>query len=188
MPFPFSGPTDVSGEQEGELRVLGVDDARADAVFEALSSSTARSVLAAVYETPGTASELAERTDHSLQTATYHLDALEAADLIRVADTQYSEKGTEMDIYAPPEDPVIVFVGTKERRRGFLDLFKRLIGATAILILVAAWIFTTYAGGMLADGGGRSSVERLVLLPGVEFLMGGLLILALIVVWWFWSR
>ena len=39
---------DVSGEQEGDLRVLGVDDDEMSAVFSALGSDTARSVLSSI--------------------------------------------------------------------------------------------------------------------------------------------
>lgn len=187
MPFPFAGSADVPGEQEGEFRVFGVTDTEMDIIFEALSSATARSILAAIYDSPATASELSERTNNSIQTVTYHLEALEEADLIQIAETQYSEKGTEMDVYAPPDEPVVVFVGTEERKSGLLDLLKGLVGATGILVLVSVWIFTTYAEGMLA-GGGRSFIEVVILLPGLEFLFGGLFALTLTALWWIWSR
>lgn len=186
MPFPFSGSSDAAGQQEGEMRVLGLDDGEMESVFEALSSSTARSVLRAIHDSPATASELADRTDNSLQTVAYHLDSLVEADLVRVADTAYSEKGTEMDVYAPAEDPVVVFVGTEDRKTGLLDLLGRLAVVAGILVLVSAWIFDTRGGGRLATDGG-SLFELVFAVPGLGFLAGGLFVLAFVVVWWIWT-
>lgn len=187
MPFPFARSAGVSGEQEGEFRVFDVTDKEMDTIFEALSSPTARSILTAIYDSPATASELAERTDNSIQTTTYHLEALEEADLIQVAETQYSKKGTEMNVYAPPEEPVVLFVATDERKSGLLNLLKGLVGATGILVLVSTWIFSTYAEGMLA-GGGRSFTKIVISLPGLEFLVGGLFALTLTILWWIWTK
>lgn len=80
-------------------------------VFEALSSETARTILEALYDRPGTASELADRVDTSIQNVHYHLQKLQSADLVDVVDTCYSTKGAEMDVYAPTNDPLVLSVG-----------------------------------------------------------------------------
>jgi len=179
---------DVTGEQDGEIQVLGVDeDATAD-VFEALSSDTARRVLTAIYDEPAPPSELADRLDISLQNVSYHLDNLEDAGVVRVADTRYSEKGKEMNVYAPANDPVVVFVGTEERKTGLRDLLKRLVGATGVLVVVSALMFVFQAFGQPGGAGDDPTILELLSFPGVEFLLGGVFVLGLVVLWWAWNR
>jgi DNA-binding transcriptional ArsR family regulator len=129
---------DPDGEQSGALRVVDVDDERADAVFEALASETTRAILAAVHREPSTPSELAERADTTVQNAMYHIEKLREADLLRVADTRYSSRGKEMRVYAPAENPTVVFVGTDERRDGLLTRLKRLLGGLAVIVAAVA--------------------------------------------------
>jgi DNA-binding transcriptional ArsR family regulator len=88
-----------------------VDVTAAGDVFDALSSGTARDVFAALYDDPRPVSELADAVGTSLQNVDYHLDRLEAAGLVEVADTRYSSKGVQMDVYAPVGGALVVVAG-----------------------------------------------------------------------------
>lgn len=175
---------DVSARQEGEIQVLGVDEEETADVFDALSSDTARRVLTVIYDEPGPPSALAERLDMSLQNVSYHLENLEDAGVVEVADTRYSEKGKEMNVYAPGDDPVVVFVGTKTRKTGFIDLLKRLVGASGLLLLGSVLLYIYQGFGVGAGGGNGSVIRSLLSVPGFEFLLGGLVTLGLVVFWW----
>ncbi|RLM42510.1 ArsR family transcriptional regulator [Haloarcula sp. Atlit-47R] len=129
--LPSRGP-DTSTSQDGELQVVGVDE-DVSAVLDALSSETAREILNTVYEEPGTPSELADRLDMSIQKVSYHLEKLEDEELIAVAGVQYSEKGQEMKVYEPPEDPLVLFVGTQERKQSLRSLVRRVLPVIGIL-------------------------------------------------------
>lgn len=183
---------DVSAKQEGEIQVLGVDEDETADVFEALSSETARHILTAIYDEPAPPSELADRLDLSLQNVSYHLDNLEDAGVVQVADTRYSEKGKEMSVYAPADDPVVVFVGIKKRKTSFLHLLKRLVGATGLLFLASVVLYLYQIGGRSgagdAGGGGEPATLPILYLPGLEFLLGGFFVLGLVVLWWVWNR
>ena len=179
---------DVTGEQEGEIQVLGVDEDDSADVFEALSSDTARRVLTAIYDESAPPSELADRLDISLQNVSYHLDNLEEAGVVRVADTRYSEKGREMNVYAPADEPVVVFVGTEERKTGFRDLLKRLVGATGFLFVISSLLFAFQAFGRPGGAGDELTILELLSFPGLEFLLGGLFVLGLVVLLWVWNR
>lgn len=85
-----------------------------DGVVGALQSDVARRLLDALYEEPGVASGLADRVGTSLQNVQYHLGRLEEANLVRVAGTWYSEKGAEMDVYAPAGRPLLLVAGSEE--------------------------------------------------------------------------
>lgn len=124
---------DVSASEDAEPRVVGVGEAAADEVFAALSSSTARELYATLAEDPAHPSALAERVDTSLQNAQYHLEKLEAADLVEVVDTAYSEKGREMDVYAPADAPLVVFAGDEDDQSLLRQALGRLLGGLGVL-------------------------------------------------------
>ncbi|WP_435095877.1 ArsR/SmtB family transcription factor [Halarchaeum sp. P4] len=128
--FPFQ--SDVDADTDGS-RLLGIDEEAADEVFDALSSRTARAILAAVYEEPRPASDLADAADTSLQNTRYHLDSLRDAGLVTVADTWYSERGTEMKVYAPANDSVVVMAGDEETTRSAFDALKRFLGSVGAI-------------------------------------------------------
>ena len=108
-PFPLRTP--VASSADETPRLVDLDDDVADEVFEALSAGTARELLAACYDDPATASELAEEVDTSLQNARHHLDTLLEAGLVEVVDTWHSTKGREMDVYGPASYPLVIVLG-----------------------------------------------------------------------------
>lgn len=132
--LPFRPDPDTSHEP----RLVDIDDEEtADKVFAALSSETAREILSELYENPATASDLAEAVDTSLQNGRYHLEKLQAAGLIEAVDTWYSSRGTEMTVYAPASDPLVVTAGGEEHTSVLQDAMKRLVGAVGVLGLAS---------------------------------------------------
>ncbi len=59
---------------DGDPRVVGLGSEEADELIAALSSSTARRILAALHEDPAPPGELADPVDTSLRNAQYHLE------------------------------------------------------------------------------------------------------------------
>lgn len=118
----------------GEPRVVALDSAEVDDIFETLSSDTRRAILKALYEGPSTPSELATLTDTSLQNVHYHLEKLSAVDLIEAIDTRYSSKGKEMQIYAPTNDPLI-FVESEETQSRVESSLERIVGVLSVLAI-----------------------------------------------------
>lgn len=185
--------SDVESEQNGELRTLWLDSDEAGDLLSSLASDTARAILTALHEDPATASEIATRVDTSLQNARHHLGNLEEAGLVRVADTRYSEKGREMKVYAPSEDPMVVFVGREERRKGFVDSLRQLVPVATLLALVSVlvhWLVTPGTGSQfggdlprVGDSLGGAGGGLLGVPAGLVFFAGGLLVLTLIAAW-----
>jgi DNA-binding transcriptional ArsR family regulator len=95
-------------EVDADPRVLDLD-AGAE-VFGALTSGTARALLANLYDSPAPPSELASGLGTSVQNLGYHLDRLESAGLVEAVGSRYSEKGAEMDVYAPAGAPLVIRV------------------------------------------------------------------------------
>ena len=174
-----------------EPRVLDIADDDADDVLAALSTETARDLLAAAYEEPRPASELADDADTSLQNARYHLEKLIDAGLIEVADTWYSERGTEMKVYAPTNGPVAVVAG--EESRSLRDALTSFLGGVAILGVASAavqWLLTRTdgnSGQMQAtdapEAADPGTIGSLATEPGLLFFTGGLLVLLVLWVW-----
>jgi DNA-binding transcriptional ArsR family regulator len=131
--FPLRSPVELG---DREPRLVDMDDERADEVFEALGSGTTRRVLSALHEEPRTASDLADVTDTSVQNAQYHLGKLQDVDLIEPVDTWYSERGTEMTVYAPADEALVLFAG-EDRSRSLRSLLTRVVGSVGLLSLVS---------------------------------------------------
>ncbi|MDG5761492.1 helix-turn-helix domain-containing protein [Natronococcus sp. A-GB1] len=103
--FPFRSEPE---SEEGQPRIVDLEGEDADAVFGALSSTTARRIYAQVDDEPSTPSDIAEAIDSSIQNVRYHLENLEEAGLVTVVDTWYSSRGNEMSVYAATDGPLIV--------------------------------------------------------------------------------
>jgi DNA-binding transcriptional ArsR family regulator len=191
--------TSASSEQDGEPRTLWLDSDDTGELLSSLSSETARAILTELHDEPKTASEVASTVDTSLQNARHHLSNLEQTGAIRVADTRYSEKGREMRVYAPSEEPLVVFVGRKERKHSFLDSLRALVPAVAVLGLVSLLVQqlvtptfdrNTDISGQLprvGDALGSSGAAPLGAPPGLIFFAGGLLVLLFVLAWQRWS-
>ena len=132
----------VSLDDGREPRLVDLEDDVADDVFQALSSGTTRKIFSALHETPQTASDLADVTDTSVQNVQYHLEKLVDADLVEVVDTWYSERGTEMKVYAPTDEALVLFAG-RDKQSSLRALLKRVVGAVAMLLpasAAVAWV------------------------------------------------
>lgn len=126
-------PLQSSVERGEGSRVVGIREDAADEVFEALSSRTAREILAALYEEPDTASSVADEVGTSLQNATYHLEKLVGADLVEVADTWYSEQGREMKVYAPATESLVVFASDEASKPSLKERLMNVLGVLGVL-------------------------------------------------------
>lgn len=189
--LPSSRP-EVTAEQDGDVRLLGLDEEDADAVLEALSSATARTILRRLHDEPLAPSEIADREELSIQNVTYHLQKLAAAELIDVVGTQYSEKGREMAIYGPASEPLVVFVGTDERKLGLRQLLARFVGVTGLLAVLSIVVHSLLEGDLpylsftAAGGAGGAAVEPPLPIATAAFV-GGFAMLLVLFAWRYWE-
>jgi DNA-binding transcriptional ArsR family regulator len=132
----LQGPTATPDERP---RVLDIRETDADEVIDSLSSETRRAVLRELFDDPGTPSEIADRVDTSVQNVNYHLTNLTEAGLVEGIDERYSEKGQEMTVYGPANDP-IVFVGDAEARPDLERSVRRIVGGVALIGVAALFV------------------------------------------------
>ncbi len=123
----------VTRDEDREPRLVDLDEETADEVFEALSSGTTRSIFLSLHQNPQTASDLADETETSVQNIQYHLGKLKDADLVEVVDTWYSERGTEMKVYAPKDDSLVLFAG-RDKQSTLRSLLNRVAGVLTLLV------------------------------------------------------
>ncbi len=188
-------PPDVRGNGEAP-QVVGADSDAADDLLGVLSSETARAVLEALHDDPATASELAERLDASVQTVHYHLGNLSEAGVVEVAGATTSEKGREMDLYAPAGGPVVVFAGDEDDGDRLRDALKRLVGAFGVLALVSLLVQELLGGGVRRLWESTESTDDVMVAettreaagvePGLAFFAGGAVVLLVGFAVWYW--
>ncbi len=150
--FPFRSETNA---EDGAPRVVDLEGEDADAVFAALSSTTARRIYAHVDGEPATPSDIAEAVDSSIQNVRYHLEKLEDAGLVQVVDTWYSSRGNEMSVYATTDGPLIV-TSDESRATRLKEALSRLLGGVGVLAggsLLVQYAATRWFGAT----GGRST-------------------------------
>jgi predicted ArsR family transcriptional regulator len=106
--FPYQRPVDHAPREQ---TIINVTEDGPDAVLQVLSSETARNILGVIAEDPATTSDIATTVDTSLQNAQYHLNHLQAADLVEAVETWYSAKGKEMTVYGVTTEELVVQFG-----------------------------------------------------------------------------
>ncbi|MFC4439186.1 MULTISPECIES: helix-turn-helix domain-containing protein [Natrialbaceae] len=162
--FPFRSEPSTG---EGQPRVVDLEGEDADAVFGALSSTTARRIYARLDDEPGTPSDVADAIDSSIQNVRYHLENLEGAGLVEVVDTWYSSRGNEMSVYATTDGPLIV-TSDESRASQLRTALSRLIGGIGALaggsLLVQHGVTRWFGTGTESDGfvptGGEDSADE----------------------------
>lgn len=175
---------------EAGPRVIGLEGEEADDLLAAMSSETARELLGVLHRDPAAPSELADRVGTSLQNTQYHLEKLEDAGAVEVVDTVYSEKGREMNLYAPADQPLVVVAGGGEDTASLRSAIGTLVSGLGIVGLLAVLV-QSLAGqestdsaddGMtmaaaeatpVAEGGGGFDLLGLLTEPGILFFLGG---------------
>lgn len=144
------GQTTVTVPETAEVWDLTSEEA--GKAIKTLGADTAREILACLYEQPQTASELANATENSLQNVNYHLQNLVEAGLIEVGDTRYSQKGTEMKIYTPTTNAVLLLSQESVASR-IKQMLARLVTGIGALAIGAIVFRTLVVGGLITVPG-----------------------------------
>lgn len=158
--------------EKREPRLVELDEDTADEVFEALSSGTTRQIFLELHEAPQTTSDLADAVDTSVQNAQYHLEKLQDVELVEIVDTWYSERGSEMKVFAPKDESLVLFAG-RDKQHALRRLLDRVVGALGVLVpssvlvgLAAQWHNATSSDAATGgeptgdtDGGGADGAD-----------------------------
>lgn len=132
--FPIRGDYDVDLEEPVVVE-LGSD--KAEVYLDALSSKTTRDVFVELHGNPSTISDLSNEFEDSIQNIKYHVEKLQESNLVEETGTDYSEKGNEMNVYAPTNEAVVLLAGKEETKSNIKDSVKPM-GAFAIISIVVS--------------------------------------------------
>lgn len=95
-------------------------------VTQALTNEKALKMLEMLADKPMSATTLSEKMGLPLTTIKYNLDSLIEADLIKVKETKWSQKGREIKIYEPVQKLIVVVPGTKNvDRSSVMGMLKK---------------------------------------------------------------
>jgi len=175
-------------EPREDKKIVGFTDQESGKIFETLASETTRDILERVYNQPGTTSEIAEGVNTSIQNAKYHLDKLEDAELIEVAETWYSEQGNEMKVYVPTNESVVVFAGDEDRQSIIRETLSRLLGIAGVLTVSSILVERVVRVHEVSFTTDQTSpvwsvipiTEPIFIAPGLLFFVGGSVVLLLV--------
>lgn len=182
-------------ESDPDPTIVRLTEDGGDDLLSALSSSTARRILEQLRASPSPPSKLADETETSLQNIHYHLDKFEAADAIEVVDMVYSEKGREMNVYAPTGEPLVLIASSEDDRQNLVDALSTLLGSIGVLTLMSVAVQELiervfYPGGptTAAPNGGQYAMPPMTnVAPPVGlyvFIVGFVMLLS----WFVWQR
>lgn len=120
-------------------------------VTQALSNEKALKMLEMLADKPMSATTLSEKMGLPLTTIKYNLDSLIEADLIKVKETKWSQKGREIKIYEPVQKLIVVVPGTKNvDRSSVMGMLKKYLGLFMGAVFAATGIeYLTRRMGML---------------------------------------
>lgn len=149
-------------ERPADPDLVGLDDDTADQIFDALAAETSRAILSACYERPRTASDLADELDTSIQNTSYHLDKLEAAELLAPVETRYGTNGRELTAYGPTREAIVLVAGDSSFRERLETAARRLF-APVVLVALASIV----AGVLAGTDWGFGPVEDAAPQPGM---------------------
>lgn len=142
--LPLKPAPGTASDRELEPRLVGFEDESAEQILSAIASTTARRILNHIYTEPTTASAIATEIESSVQNVSYHLDRLQDADLVEVIETWYSEQGREMDVYAPTNSALVLFVGAERDSPSLTTALRRVFGALGIIGTVSVITHTRW--------------------------------------------
>ncbi|MFW6436159.1 MAG: ArsR/SmtB family transcription factor [Halococcoides sp.] len=184
-------------------RVFDLDSPEGEVAIDSLSSETARRLLSALYDRPATPPELRDEIGTSLQNVHYHLEQLSDAGLIRKGGVSYSEKGTEMSVYEPAGEALLVVAGERSVRDRVRSLVTRVLGGVGTLAVAtlafAIGLDLFYSPSTSRDAGSESAdywvgaeataeeaaaTAQPPVDPVIAFALGGLVVLLVVLAVW----
>lgn len=182
--------TESEFESEADPRVIDFTDGEVDDLFSALSSATAREILQQLRDAPTHPAALSQEIDTSIQNVHYHLSKLTDAGVVRVIGTTLSEKGREMNIYAPTAEPLVLVSGNEDDQDELVESLSKFlagVGTVSLLsVLVQKFIEAVfYPGGpkLVTSGTGQYAAPPLTNVAPPIGLYAFIVGLGCLVVW-----
>ncbi|SRR5579875_412815 len=133
--------------------IYDTDDARLQALGEALVSVPGRAILKILFEDTLSANEIAVRTGYSLQLVRYHLKKMQDVNLIEISRIGKNTKSHDMKYYSATKFAIVIVPtrfsartrASRSLARSFQSIYR--LGAVGVAA-VAAWFGTISMQGI----------------------------------------
>ena len=129
-------------EEEKEIKILSTDDKKIKSFGELLTNDSSREILQILFQNELTATEIAQKTDVSLQLVKYHINKMQELDIVKISKVEKNVKNQDMNYYTATKFALVIVPSqvserTKESKmlvRSFKTIYRMLgVGATAAL-------------------------------------------------------
>jgi DNA-binding transcriptional ArsR family regulator len=114
------------------IKILATDDKKIKSFGEILSNDSSREILQLLFNEELTASQIAQKSDVSLQLVKYHLNKLQDLGVVKVSKIEKNSKSQDMKIYTASKFSIVIVPPnlsekTKESKllvRSFRHIYK----------------------------------------------------------------
>ena len=114
------------------IKILATDDKKIKSFGEILSNDSSREILQLLFNDELTASQIAQKSDVSLQLVKYHLNKLQDLGVVKVAKIEKNSKSQDMKVYTASKFSIVIVPPkmsekTKESKllvRSFRHIYK----------------------------------------------------------------
>jgi len=114
------------------IKILATDDKKIKSFGEILSNDSSREILQLLFNDELTASQIAQKSDVSLQLVKYHLNKLQDLGVVKVSKIEKNSKSQDMKIYTASKFSIVIVPPkmsekTKESKllvRSFRHIYK----------------------------------------------------------------
>jgi DNA-binding transcriptional ArsR family regulator len=114
------------------IKILATDDEKIKSFGEILSNDSSREILQLLFNDELTASQIAQKSDVSLQLVKYHLNKLQDLGVVKVSKIEKNSKSQDMKIYTASKFSIVIVPPkisekTKESKllvRSFRNIYK----------------------------------------------------------------
>ena len=114
------------------IKILATDDKKIKSFGEILSNDSSREILQLLFNDELTASQIAQKSDVSLQLVKYHLNKLQDLGVVKVAKIEKNSKSQDMKVYTASKFSIVIVPPkmsekTKESKllvRSFKHIYK----------------------------------------------------------------
>ena len=176
-------PTDEfpNDELTENIKILATDDKKIKSFGEILSNDSSREILQLLFNEELTASQIAKKSDVSLQLVKYHLNKLQDLGVVKVSKIEKNSKSQDMKVYTASKFSIVIVPPkmsekTKESKlliRSFRHIYKVAglgiaTGLSGLLSLSQFQNKTIRVDDFTMDGGISSIEESAKSIPSLQ--------------------
>ena len=130
-----------------KIKILATDDKKIKSFGEIFSNDSSREILQLLFNEELSATQIAQKTDISLQLVKYHLTKLQDLGVVNISKVEKNSKSQDMKIYTATKFSIVVVPPTLSEKT---KDSKLLVRSFRHIYKVAGFAFATGVSGLLS--------------------------------------